>query len=116
MQPLGQTSQARIDSVITASRKSLDELSVVYAFNNPCGDAVEAFTRTTGTAIEVRFDVTARNPADAKSDEPRACPAALVFEAYGVRVRVPRGSVVVRGYLGGTKYSRMVREFQFPTQ
>ena len=116
MQPLGQTSQALVDSVFAATRQGPRVLTVVYAFDNPCGDSVDGFTRTAGPVIEVRFDVRARAMRDPRIGEPRACPAALVFQAYAVHVDVSQNVLVMRGFVGNAQNSRIVRELQMPSR
>jgi hypothetical protein len=113
-QSLGKTSQALVDSVITASRQASGELRVVYAFDNPCGDSIEGFTRAVGGVIEVRFSLRPLVVPDPRTGDGMVCPAALVFRAYAVTLRVPPESFVVRGFVGNASESRMVRELQIP--
>lgn len=107
---LGQATQALVDSVITASRNGTGDLTVVYAFDNPCGDSITGFTRIVAAVVEVRFEASPRESTDRRIDEPRACPAAIVFQAYAITVPVPPGQTAVRGFVGGVKDPRLVRE------
>jgi hypothetical protein len=113
---LAEVPKGAVDSVITVHRNHSGELSVIYAFNNPCQETFDAFVRRDSISLNVRFLV--HETPEHRAEPMPICPAMELLRAYQIVVAHDAVKpLIIRTFVSGDgKNWSLIRENHLEAQ